>query len=207
MYDRVGRWQDTQAFYEGPALDRLVEHGAFEAAERVVEVGCGTGRFAARLLRDALPPTAQYHGIDLSRVMVRRTRERLQPFGDRATVTQSDGRFAVDGADGSQDRVVATYLLDLLSEADVRAFLAEAHRLLRPGGRLCLAGLTEGVDPVSRLVASLWHLLARWRPTWVGGCRPMRVRPRLSEARWSVVHHAVVTAWGVPSEVLVADRR
>jgi hypothetical protein len=29
------------------------------------------------------------------------------------------------------------------------------------------------------------------------------VQPLLDEARWREQHHAVVTAWGVPSEVLI----
>ena len=44
VYDRIGAWQDTQAFYEGPALDALIAHGSFEDARAVFEVGCGTGR-------------------------------------------------------------------------------------------------------------------------------------------------------------------
>lgn len=206
VYDRVGQMQDAQAFYEAPALAALVRHGDFGAAQRVVEVGCGTGRFAARLLRDALPPDARYRGVDLSRTMTRLARRALRPFSDRATVTCTDGRLRFDLPDASQDRVVATYVLDLLSDADVRTFLDEAHRLLAPGGRLCVAGLTWGVGPVSTLVAHLWDLVHAARPTWVGGCRPMNVRARLSPRRWHVAHREVVTPWGVPSEVLVAEK-
>mgnify|MGYP002761226399 FL=1 len=46
VYDRVGAWQDTQAFYEAPAFDVLVARGWFGDARSVVEVGCGTGTLA-----------------------------------------------------------------------------------------------------------------------------------------------------------------
>ena len=130
----------------------------------------------------------------------------LGPFGGRAAVIQTGGGFSFDRPDASQDRVVATYVLDLLSDADIRTFLDDAHRLLAPGGRLCVAGLTEGGDPLSRLVARLWDALHALRPAWVGGCRPTTVRPRLASSRWRIVHHEVVTPWCIPSEVLVATR-
>ncbi|MEF8866201.1 MAG: class I SAM-dependent methyltransferase [Salinibacter sp.] len=203
-YDRVGAWQDTQAFYEAPALDALISAGAFHGAASVIEVGCGTGRLAERLLRTHCPPHARYEGYDLSETMVQVARSRLASFEDRATVRQTDGRLTFDRPDGGHDRVVATYLLDLLSREEAQTFLGEAHRLLRPGGRLCLAGLTRGRSLLSRGVSRLWDALHRLRPEWVGGCRPLRRWALLDDARWSVRTHTVVRAWGVPSEVLVA---
>lgn len=207
VYDRIGRWQDTQQFYERPALDTLLAHADFGHATSILEVGCGTGRFAARILRNHAPPTARYEGLDLSGTMVRIARKRLATFSERATVTQTDGTLTFDRPEGGQDRVVATYLLDLLPHAEARTFLAEAHRLLRdqqPPGRLCLAGLTRGTGPMSRGISALWDTVHALRPQWVGGCRPIRMRALLQEGEWREVHHAIVTAWGVPSEVLIA---
>lgn len=204
MYDRIGRWQDTQAVYEAPALDALVAHGGFEEAQTVFEVGCGTGRFAERLLCHHCPPSTQYEGVDLSATMVQIARERLAPFGDRATVIQTDGSLTFDRPTDSQDRFVATYLLDLLPQDDARTLLAEAHRLLQKDGRLCIAGLTWGSGALSAVVTRLWAGLHSLRPAWVGGCRPIRARSFLREERWRVSYHTVVEAWGVPSEVLIA---
>ena len=204
IYDRVGAWQDTQAVYEVPAFDKLVEHGRFEDARAVFEVGCGTGRFAERLLRDHCPLETRYEGVDLSSTMVRTARERLTSFGERATVRRTDGALTFDRPDESQDRIVITYVLDLLSRDDARMLLNEAHRLLGAQGRLCLAGLTGGCGLLSRGISRAWDVLHRMRPEWVGGCRPVRVRSLLRDAQWHEEHHRVVTAWGVPSEVLVA---
>ena len=204
VYDRVGAWQDTQAFYEAPAFDALVAGGGFADARSVVEVGCGTGKLAERLLQNHCPSAARYAGYDLSGTMVRIARARLGAFGNRAAVHETDGGLTFDDPDGAYDRVVATYLLDLLSRDDARTLLGEAHRLLRANGRLCLAGLTWGQSPLSWCVSGLWNTVHRIRPGWVGGCRPLRQRPLLNETRWSVRTHTLVTAWGVPSEVLVA---
>jgi SAM-dependent methyltransferase len=207
LYDRIGRWQDTQSFYEAPAEAALLAHGRFGEARSIFEIGCGTGRLAARLLRTRCRPSARYTGVDLSASMVTAARERLAPYAPRAAVARTDGSFAYERPPGSVDRVVSTYVFDLLSEGDIRAALDEAARLLAPGGRLCLAGLTHGTTPASKAVAAAWSAVQAACPRAVGGCRPVDVRPRLAPERWTVEHHEVVSAWGVPSEVLVARRR
>ncbi len=204
VYDRIGRWQDTQAFYEDRAFDALIAHGAFESAQALLEVGCGTGRLAERLLRDHCPSDAQYVGVDLSPRMVEIARDRLASFGKQAEIHQTDGSFSFDRTGGSQDRIVATYLLDLFSEADIRAFLAESHRLLGETGRLCLAGLTWGDRWLHQIVPYLWSAVHAIRPEWVGGCRPLRMRRFVETGPWHISHRKVVRRWGIPSEVLIA---
>lgn len=203
VYDHIGQAQDAQAFYEDPALDVLVGHGGFAAAQSILEIGCGTGRLAGRLLRDPCPPDARYVGLDLSPRMVEIARDRLSN-DDRAEIQQTDGTVSFDQPDSSQDRIVATYLLDLLSEEDIRTFLGESHRLLKNDGRLCLAGLTRGESLLGRSVSALWAGLHALRPEWVGGCRPLRMKPFVAPGSWIIRHHEIVRAWGVPSEVLVA---
>lgn len=70
FYDRFGIRQDAQAFYEDAALDDLIAHASFEQAEGVFEFGCGTGRFALRLLKEYLPGSTSYLGIDISRTLI-----------------------------------------------------------------------------------------------------------------------------------------
>ncbi len=204
FYDRFGARQDSQAFYEDPCVDRLVTHATFETATAVFEFGCGTGRLAERLLRDLLSAPATYAGADLSPVMVDLARTRLARFGSRAIVHQTDGSIRFPVADASVDRVISAYVLDLLSEDDIRQLLAEAHRVLRTSGRLCLVSLTAGFGVLPRLVAGGWSLVYRLRPSLVGGCRPLRLASFVDPSRWTILHRETLAPFGVPSEVLVA---
>ncbi len=204
VYDRIGRWQDTQAVYERAAIDALIAHGAFDTVTTLFEIGCGTGRVADRLLREHCPAEARYVGVDLSTAMVQAAQNRLDGYGGRATIRKTDGSFAFELPPASQERVVATYVFDLLAPADIQACLAEARRVLTPGGRLCLAGLTWGRRPLGRLVSTGWSVLHRVRSEWVGGCRPLRLRSVLEEAQWTVTARTEVQSWGVPSEAVVA---
>jgi SAM-dependent methyltransferase len=205
-YDRFGAKQDSQRFYESPALSELVHHGAFEEAHALFEVGCGTGYFAAALLEDHLPPDASYRGVDVSATMVALTRKRLARFGERAQVTQTGGEPTFDAADASMDRVVSTYVLDLLSTADIQAVLAEARRMLVPGGLLGLVSLTRGFTLSSRLVERVWTSVWRHSPSLVGGCRPISLVKLVDPSEWQVQHRRLVSSFGVPSEVLVAEK-
>ncbi len=171
------------------------------------EFGCGTGRFAARLLADHLPPEASYRAVDISTTMVDLARTRLAPWRGRAEVSRSSGAVRLDAADATYDRFLANYVFDLLSEADIRALLAEAHRVLRPGGLLCLVGLTRGRRVLARLVSRTWEVVFARDPARLGGCRPIELRRYLSAETWELRHYAVVSSFGISSEIVVAARR
>jgi len=202
VYDRIGRVQDWQSFYESPAVDDLMAHADFEHARRVFELGCGTGSFARTLLDDVLPDDATYSGVDVSSKMVQLASDRLRGFGDRADVHRVDGRPPFPGESGRFDRFVAIYVFDLLSETLARQMLDEARRLLDGGGRLCLVSLTHGTTFPSRVLCSLWNRAWKVTPALVGGCRPIDLDSLLDE--WEIDHATVVTAWAVPSQIIVA---
>ena len=203
FYDRFGKKQDTQAFYENAALDALIAHANFEQAQHVFELGCGTGRLASRLLAQHLPAHATYLGIDLSQTMIDLARQQLTPYTQRAQVTLSDGTIRFPLSDQSIDRVVSTYVLDLFSPTDIRAAFAEAHRVLIPGGKLCLASLATGSTLASRLVCGLWSSLFRLHAPLVGGCRPTQLDHYYDDHNWTVDYCTRVIQFGVPSEVLI----
>ena len=207
VYDRIGGAQDWQRFYEDAATTELVAHADFDTAHAVVELGCGTGRFAAALLAGYLPADASYVGVDLSPRMVALASDRLGPWRHRAAVTLVDSGATLPAADGAVDRFVANYVFDLLGPEETRAALAEARRVLAPGGLLCGTGLTPGESGLARFVSRAWAgVWARW-PALVGGCRPIRLVDALDPSDWDVRHHGTVAAWGVTSEILIATRR
>jgi ubiquinone/menaquinone biosynthesis C-methylase UbiE len=207
VYDRIGRAQDWQRFYEDAATSALVAHAGFDIAHSIVELGCGTGRFAAGLLSRHLPADAGYVGVDLSPRMVALACERLRPWQDRARVSLVDGDALVPPGDGTADRFVANYVFDLLGPEETGATLTEAFRVLAPGGLLCTAGLTFGEDGIARFVSRAWTSVWTRRPELVGGCRPIRLVDALDPSQWDVRHHGTVVAWGIASEIVIAARR
>ncbi len=207
VYDRVGRLQDTQAFYERPATTALLGAGGFEAARSVFELGCGTGALAAELLTDRLGAESTYLGVDVSPRMVRLASRRLAPWRSRASIRLTDGRPPLGPDPATVDRFVATYVFDLLAEEDIAAMVGEVRRLLSPHGRLCVTSITAGGHGIPRAVSTLWGWAARRAPALTGGCRPLELDRFLPPTLWDVILDDRITAWGVTSQVLIAQPR
>ena len=207
FYDRLGKKQDTQGFYENPALEDLIAHADFQNARKVFEFGCGTGKFASCLLGEHLSSSARYLGCDVSPTMINLATQQLLPYSERATVVRSDGSIRFPLSDQSIDHVISNYVLDLLSKEDILKVFAEAHRVLTSGGKLCLVSLTKGVTFLSKIVSSIWMALFRIRPTLVGGCRPILLESYLDKERWQLEYQNVLTPFGVPSEVFILTKR
>jgi ubiquinone/menaquinone biosynthesis C-methylase UbiE len=206
FYDRFGKKQDWQGFYEDVATEALIRNGEFDKARAVFEFGCGTGRFAERLLEKHLPARARYVGVDISETMAALAKERLVRFGSRAEVYLIDGSPRLAFKKSSCDRFVSTYVLDLLTFEDIRTVLQEAWRVLSAGGLLGLVSLAHGFTPISRIVEGLWMALYAIRPRLVGGCQPISLRELVTGPGWKVRYDDKFSNYGVPSEVLVAEK-
>jgi SAM-dependent methyltransferase len=98
-------------------------------AARLLEVGCGTGHWLA-LLR---PATPHLFGLDLSAGMLSQARRR---HGDLALVRGRAEQLPFP--DTSFDLVYCVNAIHHFGHQ--RAFIAEARRLLRPGGALAIIG-------------------------------------------------------------------
>ena len=101
VYNRIGRVQDWQRFYEGPAVKELIARADLDSAQRIFEFGCGTGALARELLERHLGPEATYLAVDISDTMIRLATERLAPWVARCTIQQVDGNLPLPGDDGS----------------------------------------------------------------------------------------------------------
>jgi ubiquinone/menaquinone biosynthesis C-methylase UbiE len=181
----------------------LIAHAELQSATSVFEFGCGTGRLAETLLRSHLPAHAKYAGVDISSTMVALASERLRDFSSRASVIKSNGAIEFPVDSHSVDRVISTYVLDILSEESIRTFLSESRRVLTGTGLLCLASLGRGGGPLARVVTALWQAVFRLAPRLVGGCRPIDIAAMLG-AEWTVAHRAIVTPYAIASEIVIA---
>ncbi len=199
FYDRLGRRHDWAERYEGHAKARALALLDLESGQRVLDVGAGTGKEHARLA-SAAGPSGLAVGIDISSVMLGITRSRTG-----TPVCQADARH-LPFAEASFDRLFCAYVLDLIPAADLPGILAEFHRVLRPGGRLALVSLTEGVDLPSRLLVAAWKLAYTVSPIACGGCRPLCLAELVQDAGLKLLSREVVVQLAVPSEVLVAAR-
>ena len=147
-----------------PPLGRwLADHGTPDggtpdgAVARLLDLGTGTGAMA--LAAAAAFPRLDIHALDLSPAYLDRARRRLA--GVAATWHRAAAE-AIPLPDASVDIVTAVYLLHELPPEVRRAVLAEAARVLRPGGRLVVVdamqiGDAPALDPVLRGFPDHFH--------------------------------------------------
>jgi ubiquinone/menaquinone biosynthesis C-methylase UbiE len=132
------RWSDR---YDRDVLQRLFflpSHRMLLAAlrhdeRRILDIGCGTGRFAIEVLRRY--PDAQVFGLDLSSRMLDQCWQRFQEAGGSLQLVRGDSERLPFG-DNSFDVVTCSHSFHHYpSQSRV---LSEMHRVLKPGGRLMI---------------------------------------------------------------------
>lgn len=104
---------------------------AARADVHILEVGCGSGANLWMIAHEGF--TA--HGLDLSAEGLALCREMLASWGVQAALREGD-MTAMPYPDASMDAVLDVFSACGLDQSGFERFLAEAVRVLRPGGRL-----------------------------------------------------------------------
>lgn len=107
--------------------------------ETVADLGCGAG-VDVLLAAGQVAPHGRVTGVDFLSEMVERARA-FAALAQLGNVAVQEGEMeALPLADASVDVVISNGAINL--SARKSRVLAEAHRVLRPGGRLCVTDLT-----------------------------------------------------------------
>jgi len=131
-------------------LDEFWRLGLLRRGTRILDVGCGCGRIARALARDRQVQELEisYTGMDIDRASIEWCRRHITPVNGRFVFYQADcfnrsynpqGSTAADGyifphPDATFDLILLTSVMTHLLEPDVYHYLAEASRMLAPGG-------------------------------------------------------------------------
>lgn len=138
VFCRSAPWR---SFARRVVLPRVLGDGKALGRD-VLEIGGGSGAMAHALL--TRHPDVRLTLADIDPAMAAAARRRLEPFGDRATVTVGDGT-RLDFADDTFDSVCSWLMLHHTIAWE--PVLAEAARVLRPGGVIVGYDLTDTFLP------------------------------------------------------------
>jgi ubiquinone/menaquinone biosynthesis C-methylase UbiE len=134
---------------------------------RVADLGAGTGALVSHLGRVAESPASlEVWALDFVGEALARARDRAGPVEAAGGALRSvccdlevDGeRRSIPLRSGSCDAVLASLLASYLRDPD--ALLREAHRLLRPGGRLVVSSMRRDADTSKLYVEGVEELKA-----------------------------------------------
>lgn len=114
--------------------DRLIRELDCKPGDRVLEIGCGTGRNLAQVAK--LWPGVTLHGLDISAEMLKSAQATL---GDGARLAQGDATaFDAQALFGEAqfDRVFISFAVSMIPEW--KHAIEQAARLVAPGGTLAV---------------------------------------------------------------------
>jgi arsenite methyltransferase len=173
------------------------------AGERVLDIGSGPGLLAGELAA-AVGPTGRVCGVDVSADMLALARARDLPTGWAPVEYLTAGAERLPYPDDTFDLAVSTQVLEYVP--DVPAALAEAYRVLRPGGRLLL--LDTDWDSIvwhSRDVERMRRVLAAWDQHLVDPYLPRTLTGRLRGAGFTVATPRVLPILNAGASAVAAS--
>ncbi|HEV7787987.1 MAG TPA: methyltransferase domain-containing protein [Pseudonocardia sp.] len=164
------------------------------AGERVLDIGSGPG-YLAREMAELVGPGGTVHGVDISENMlaIARTTGPAQgsPPGSAPVEFSAGEANTLPFPDGSFDVVTVTQVYEYVAE--VAAALTEAHRVLRPGGRLLV--LDTDWDSIvwrSGDPDRMRRVLTAWDQHLTDPYLPRRLTGLLTEAGFETTHRSVL---------------
>jgi arsenite methyltransferase len=129
-----------------------VRHAGLEAGETVLDIGSGGG-VDSILAAKRVGPSGRVIGLDILEEMGDRARENARAAGVAGWTEFRQGEMeAIPLENASMDVAISNGVINL-SARKTRA-LAEIFRVLRPGGRVCVADLTIEDDLPPEVLAS-----------------------------------------------------
>jgi len=138
-----------------PGRKQVVRALEIQPGSRILEVGVGTGLSLA-----LYPADAKVTGIDISREMLLKARQRmeLEGLGQVEALLEMDAenmRFASD----SFDKVVAMYVVSVVPNP--ARLITEMRRVCRPAGEIFIVNHFRSRNPVLRFTEQLLSPLSR----------------------------------------------
>jgi demethylmenaquinone methyltransferase/2-methoxy-6-polyprenyl-1,4-benzoquinol methylase len=198
----LSKWYDLLA---GSSERKFTEAGLqklnVKEGEKVLEIGFGTGH-SLLALAQRVGTTGKVYGVDLSEGMLQVASERLGKNGMSSRVElQCGDATQLSFPDGFFDAVFMSFVLELFDTPELPLVMRECQRVLNRIGRIGIVALSKKESTAVRL----YEWFHTHFPAYVD-CRPIFARQTVEEAGFRVTDAAEMRMWGLPVDIIIANK-
>ena len=204
-YDRISCWYDMLAGRsEKKFRDAGLEKLGVREGEVALEIGFGTGHCLLALAQ-SVGDSGKVYGIDISQGMLNITQARVREAGllERVELKRGDA-VSLPFRTNFFDDIFVSFTLELFDTPEIPIVLRECQRVLKRNGRIGVVAMSK--KGKASLLMRLYEWAHRNFPRYVD-CRPIFVQEVLQGAGFQLVDVTEMSMWGLPAEVVVAEKR
>lgn len=193
FYNKIAKVYDVLAEHsEAPVRKAGLEMLNVQTGQHVLEIGFGTGHCLIELAR-AVGPSGKIFGIDLSDKMVEISQKLAEKEGldDRIELACGDA-LHLPYEPESFDSLFMSFTLELFDTPEIPLVLAECKRVLKPGGRIVVIGMSRILP--DGLVMEIFEWTHRHFPNYLD-CRPIMVRQAFEDSGFHICDSKIMKMW------------
>ena len=194
-YNAISRWYDLFTGSEKQFTDIGIQMLDVQADESVLEIGCGTGHALAEFTQKS----KRIYAIDIAEKMLQIAKKKLN--NRQVLFCQANG-LSLPFSTNQFDVVFISFTLELFDTPEIPIILKESKRVLTDSGRIAIVSLAKQ----DKTAVHIYEWFHRKMPTIVD-CRPIYLQSILSESGFHTQKSVIKTMWGLPVEIVVAEKR
>lgn len=196
-YDRLSGFYDIlSGRAESVIFQRAVDLLRLKMIDRLLDIGCGTGKGLIEFKKN-YPGKTLCFGVDISLKMCRRaSQKQLETINSNALGLPIKASVF--------DAAIYSFSIEIIPEELINLALDECFRILKPGGVVCIICMA---DMPSKNFISRLYLWAHKRIPGMIDCRPISILHFLNEKRFMIIHKEIQRLYGLPVEILMAEKK
>jgi ubiquinone/menaquinone biosynthesis C-methylase UbiE len=193
FYDKIAKVYDVLAEHsEAPVREAGLAMLNAQPGQHVLEIGFGTGHSLIELAR-SVGRSGRVFGIDLSEKMLEISQELAAREGLDEWIELSCGDAVhLPYESESLDGIFMSFTLELFDTPEIPLVLAECKRVLKPGGRIVVVGMSRLLP--EGLVTEIFEWTHRHFPNYLD-CRPILVRRAIEDSGFQTCDSRIMKMW------------